>query len=200
MTDRSEVSEVQVPTLVTPRLLLRQWHDEDLAPYAALNQDPVVMEHFPGPASYDESRGLVDRHRALLDAGEPGLYAAERRDTRAFIGFIGLVQQTFEAAFTPCVEVGWRLARDAWGQGFATEGAEACLAHAFTVLDLPEVVSMTAVRNHRSRAVMERLGMHTDPSDDFEHPRVPEGSAVRPHVLYRITVAEWRGRHRDAVD
>lgn len=190
--------EHEVPSLVTPRLLLRQWHEDDLEPFVALCGDPEVMTHFPSLPSREECVDLVARHRANLDAGQPGLYAVESRADRTFLGFIGLTRHHFEAAFTPCVEVGWRLARAAWGHGYATEGALAALAHGFDVLGLEEIVSFTAVGNTRSQAVMRRIGMHTDPSEDFEHPAVPEGSPVRRHVLYRLGAREWRAQHRDA--
>jgi ribosomal-protein-alanine N-acetyltransferase len=191
---------VSTPVVTTPRLLLREWRPEDREPFAAMNADPRVMQHFPGVLSRRQSDALARGSAQHFERHGFGPWAVEVPGVAPFIGFVGLDVPGFEAHFTPCVEVGWRLAHDAWGQGFATEGAEACLAHAFTVLTLAEVVSMTTVRNARSRAVMERLGMHTDPADDFEHPRVPAGNAVRPHVLYRITAEEWRGRHRDAVD
>src|SRR5690242_20362384 len=135
----------EVPSLVTARLLLRQWRPEDLAPFVALNQDPEVMAHFPALPTAEECAALIERHTANLDAGEPGLYAVERREDNVFLGFVGLARPTWEAAFTPCVEIGWRLARHAWGHGFATEGALASLAHGFDVLGLDEIVSFTTV-------------------------------------------------------
>jgi RimJ/RimL family protein N-acetyltransferase len=133
----------------------------------------------------------VALHRATLAAGAPGLFAVERRDDGAQLGFVGLAEPTFEAPFTPCVEIGWRLARSAWGHGYATEAARACLAHAFTTLALEEVVSFTAVPNDRSRAVMHRLGMTRDPAEDFDHPRVEPGHPLRRHVLHRLTARQW---------
>jgi RimJ/RimL family protein N-acetyltransferase len=177
--------------LRTPRLLLRQWRDSDDAPFAALNADPAVMEHFPRPFTADESRALADRYAAQLEADGYGIWAVEVLETEELAGFVGLARPQWEAAFTPCVEIGWRLARSAWGHGYATEGARAVLRLAFTRLALPEVVSFTAVANRRSRAVMERLGMHHDPAEDFDHPRVPEGEPTRRHVLYRLTEPEW---------
>lgn len=169
----------------TPRLLLRQWREDDLEPFAAMNADPRVMEFFPGPMTREQSDAFARRHAGELAAGRPGVHAAELRESGEFIGFIGLAVPRFEAHFTPCVEVGWRLVTSAWGQGLATEGARAVLEHGFGVLDLPEIVSMTAATNVRSRAVMERLGMTRDPADDFEHPSVPEGP-LKEHVLYRL--------------
>lgn len=169
----------------TERLDLRQWRDDDRVPFAALNADPEVMEHFPATLTRAESDAMIDRHRDQLAAGAPGVFAAEVRATGQFIGFIGLAVPRFEASFTPCVEIGWRLSREAWGHGYGTEGALATLEHGFTTLDLTEIVSFTSVGNHRSRAVMERIGMR--PVEEFEHPNLEPGHPLRRHVLYRIT-------------
>jgi RimJ/RimL family protein N-acetyltransferase len=178
----------------TPRLLMREWYEEDLAPFAALNADPVVMEHFVAPLTRMESDAFAARIQERLDEHGYGLWALEVRDTGEFIGFTGLALQTFPAHFTPAVEVGWRLARRAWGHGYATEAARVALDHGFGPVGLDEIVSMTAVTNIRSQRVMQRIGMHRDPADDFDHPNVPSGSHLRPHVLYRITAADRRGR------
>jgi RimJ/RimL family protein N-acetyltransferase len=172
--------------LRTERLLLRGWRASDRAPYAALNADPLVMEHFPAPLTRAESDAHVDRMVAALDAQGWGLWAVEVPGEADFIGFIGLAVPGFEAPFTPCVEVGWRLVRSAWGQGYAPEGARAALAFAFDDLGLDEVLSFTAVGNAKSRRVMEKIGMTHDPAEDFDHPNVPDGSPIRRHVLYRI--------------
>ena len=148
------------------------------------------MSHFLAAMSREESDALVDRIEWSFDEHRFGLWAVEVRDTADFIGFTGLARQTFEAHFTPAVEVGWRLAAHAWGHGYATEAASASLDFAFGDLGLDEVVSMTATSNTRSIAVMERLGMFRDPDDDFDHPRVPEGHPLRPHVLYRIATGD----------
>ena len=179
--------------LLTARLRLRSWRDEDAAPMLAMSTDPEVMRHFPRVMTADDAHAFVARHRALLAQGRPGLSVVERRADDSFVGFVGLVEQTFEAPFAPCVEVGWRLVRSAWGQGFATEAANEALRHGYDDLGLDEIVSMTAVGNQRSIAVMRRLGMHTDPSDDFDNPRVPVGHELRRHVLYRLRADEWRG-------
>lgn len=170
--------------LRTERLFLRDWQQSDRDPWAAMNADPEVMRYFPKPLDRQEADAMVDRMSARLAENGWGLWAVEHDGE--FLGFTGLALQTFEAHFTPAVEIGWRFARHAWGKGFATEAARAALDHAFTVLELPEIVSMTTVANTRSRAVMQRLGMTTTPADDFDHPNVPVGSPVRPHVLYRI--------------
>ena len=177
-------------TLRTDRLLLRPWEDADRDPYAALNADPEVMEHFPSTLTREESDAGVDRIRAAFDEHGWGLWAAERLDTGEFIGFIGLGIPSFDAPFLPGVEVGWRLARPHWGHGFATEGGAASLSFAFDVLGLDEVLSFTAVDNQRSRQVMERLGLHHHPDEDFQHPNVPAGSRISHHVLYRITAEQ----------
>ena len=161
------------PVIETPRLILRPWKESDREPFARMNADPRVMEFFPARLSREESDALMDRVRSEL-------LAAELRETGEFIGFIGLSVPTFEAHFTPCVEIGWRLAAEHWGRGLATEGARAVLARAEG-----EVVSFTTVGNLRSRRVMEKLGLTHDPRDDFDHPRLPEGHPLRRHVLYR---------------
>jgi ribosomal-protein-alanine N-acetyltransferase len=171
---------------VTERLLLRGWRDDDREPFAALNADPAVMEHFPAPMTRAESDAFVDRIVAQHDEHGWGLWAVEVRATGRFIGFTGLAVPRFEAHFTPAVEVGWRLARDAWGSGYASEAARAAVAFGFDELGLEQIVSFTAVGNLRSRAVMGRIGMTHDPADDFDHPALPEGHALRRHVLYRL--------------
>ena len=180
-----------IPRLVTGRLLLREWRDDDREPFAALNGDPAVMEHFPGELDRTASDEFVDRIVDRWSRDGFGLWAIERREDRAFIGFAGLAAPSFEAHFTPAVEVGWRLAAAAWGRGYATESARAALRFGFEELDLAEIVSFTVPANVRSRAVMERLGMSRDPSDDFEHPLLPPGGRLRRHVLYRQPRARW---------
>jgi ribosomal-protein-alanine N-acetyltransferase len=165
--------------------VLRAWHDEDRPPFAAMNADPQVMEYYPALLTAAESDALVDRiERCFKDRGF-GLWAVEVLGGARFAGYIGLWVPSFEAAFTPCVEIGWRLAPPVWGKGYASEGARASLTFAFDTLGLDEVVSMTTVANRRSRAVMERIGMTRDPADDFDHPNLAPGHPLRPHVLYR---------------
>ena len=180
------------PELRTPRLLLRRWQDTDRPPFAALNADPVVMEHFPAPLRREQSDDLADRIAAGIDERGWGLWAVEIPGTAAFAGFVGLNPATFDAPFTPAVEVGWRLAREHWGRGYATEGARAALSVGFDELALDEIVSFTSHGNSRSRRVMERLGMRRDPADDFENPNLADGDALRPHVLYRLDRARWQ--------
>jgi len=178
-----------VTVLRAERVVLRPWHAGDLDALAALNADPRVMEHFPAMLTRDESAAMMTCMQANIDAKGWGNWALDV-DGRC-IGFVGLSEPTFEAHFTPCTEIGWRLAFDAWGHGYATEGARLALAHGFEVLRLAEVVSFTTVHNLRSRGVMERIGMSRDPADDFDHPRLP-GSPLQPHVLYRLPRAHWR--------
>lgn len=176
--------------LTTPRLLLRQWREADRAPFADLNADPEVMAHFPSLLTRAESDALAERIAAGLSEWGWGLWAVEVADTGEFAGFIGINRTLFEAPFTPAVEIGWRLARAHWGQGLATEGARAALDHGFGSLGLDEIVSFTVPGNRRSQRVMEKLGMHRDPADDFEHPSIAAGDPLRRHLLYRLARSE----------
>jgi RimJ/RimL family protein N-acetyltransferase len=174
--------------LRTERLLLRRWRKTDRAPFAAMNASPEVMAHFPAVLSREESDASFERIERDFDAHGWGLWALESRASGAFLGFTGLKAWPVSSAlpFAPAVEVGWRLAREAWGSGYATEAARAALAYGFDTLGLDEIVSMTAVTNERSRRVMERIGMTHDPADDFNHPRVARGHRLERHVLYRL--------------
>ncbi|XVQ15693.1 GNAT family N-acetyltransferase [Spirillospora sp. CA-255316] len=180
------------PTLTTPRLLLRPWRPSDRAPFADLNADPEVMEHFPARLTRTQSDALADRIQDGFDRDGFGLWAVETTDNGEFIGFTGLSIPSFTAHFTPAVEIGWRLARHAWGHGYASEAARRALAHGFQDLGLEEIVSFTTPANIRSQAVMTRIGMTRDPDGDFEHPLVPADSPVRASVLYRIDAATWK--------
>jgi RimJ/RimL family protein N-acetyltransferase len=175
-----------LPELSTPRLKLRGWLPDDREPFAALNADPAVMEFFSAPLSRHQSDDLIERIEAGFALRGFGLWAVEVRESGEFVGFTGLAVPPFEAHFTPAVEIGWRLARPAWGRGYATEAAEASLSFGFGEAGLSEIVSFAVVGNRRSRAVMERLGMTHDPADDFDHPHLPVGNPLRRHVLYRI--------------
>ena len=181
-----------IPRLTTARLLLREWRDEDRPPFAELNADLRVAEFLGQPLDRGASDALVDRIIAHWASDGHGLWAVERLEDGQFLGFTGLAAPSFETAFTPCVEVGWRFAATAWGHGYATEAARAALRFGFEDLDLDEIVSFTTAANARSRAVMERLGMTRDPTDDFENPNLPEGHPIRPHVLYRLRRDAWR--------
>ncbi len=181
---------IDATALPTERLILRSWRDSDREPFARLNADPEVMRHFLRPLSREESDAFVDRIEARLEERGYGLWAVERRRDRQFLGFTGLAYQDFEAPFTPCVEVGWRLAKFAWGHGYATEAARAAVRFGFDVAGLVEIVSFTTRENMASMRVMERLGMRRDPADDFEYPNLPRGHPLRPHVLYRLANRE----------
>jgi RimJ/RimL family protein N-acetyltransferase len=171
----------------TDRLVLRRWRDEDLEPFAELNADPEVMALMPALLDRRESDALATRIREQFEERGFGLWAVEVPGEAPFIGFVGLSVPRFAAAFTPCVEVGWRLARAHWGRGYATEAAGASVAFGFERVGLEEIVSFTAPANIRSIAVMERLGMTHDPADDFDHPSFPVGHPLQRHVLYRLT-------------
>ncbi len=161
------------PTLTTAQLVLRRFREADREPFACMNVDPKVMRHFPATLDRAESDAFLDRIESAFQTHGYGPWAVERAEDGRFLGFTGLALPTFEATFTPCVEIGWRFVADAWGRGYATEAA-----------------------NTASRRVMERLEMHRDPADDFEHPRLPEGHPLRAHVLYRLRRDKWRERGR----
>ncbi len=179
-------------TLKTNRLILRPWKETDLEPFAKLNADPRVMEYFPSILNPKESKDLAEHISSELEEQGWGLWAVSVPDIADFIGFIGLAKPSFEAHFTPAVEIGWRLASDQWGKGYATEGAKAALAYGFEALNLQEIVSFTATQNMRSRRIMEKIGMSYNPKDDFDHPKLPEDHPLKRHVLYRMTEQEWR--------
>jgi RimJ/RimL family protein N-acetyltransferase len=187
---------MDIPELATPRLLLRGWRDDDRPAFATMNADPEVMAHFPAPLDRAASDDLMDRFVAHWAERGLGLWAVERASDGRLLGFTGLSVPGFDAAFTPAVEVGWRLIRDGWGQGYATEAAQAALQFGFQTKGLEEIVSFTVPANARSRRVMERIGMTHDPADDFDHPRLPPGHRLRRHVLYRLSSDRWR-RLRD---
>lgn len=171
----------------TERLVLRRWRPADRAPFAALNADPIVMEHFPAPLTGEESDRVADRiDETFRDRGF-GLWAVEVPGEAEFIGFVGLSVPRYRTRFTPCVEIGWRLAAAWWGRGYATEAARGALRQGFEKVGLAEIVSFTAVINTRSRRVMERIGMTYSPTEDFDHPMVTEGHPLCRHVLYRLT-------------
>lgn len=175
----------------TERLYLRQWKSSDRVPFAALNSDTRVMEFFPAPLTRCESDAMADRCQSLIEERGWGFWAAESKATQEFIGFVGLHIPSAELPFSPCVEIGWRLAFHYWGKGLATEAARGALRVGFESLGLPEVVSFTTIRNARSQAVMERLGMRKAAAT-FEHPSVPVDSPLRGHCLYRLSREQWK--------
>src|SRR5688572_9221100 len=187
----SELIEIE-----TQRLRLRQWRAADRAPFAALNADPKVSEFLPAALDRAGSDAMADRLESLITERGWGLWAVETKAGGEFIGFVGLHIPAPGLPFSPCVEVGWRLAFQYWGKGYATEAALHSLRVGFEQLAMPEIVAFTAFGNIRSRALMERLGMRPDGS--FEHPRIPEGHPLRPHYLYRMPREQWLIRSRKA--
>lgn len=186
--------DMSVPRIQTVRLILRAFTAADRQPFAAINADAEVMTYMSRALDRRASDLFLARIQDHWDTDGFGLWAIERRDDGAFLGFAGLSAPAFEAPFTPAVEVGWRLAPPAWGHGYATEAGAAALDHGFEVLGLAEIVSFTAVGNDRSRRVMERLGMTRDPADDFDYPLVPPDHLVRGQVLYRLSRERWAAR------
>ncbi|MEO6980946.1 MAG: GNAT family N-acetyltransferase [Mucilaginibacter sp.] len=169
----------------TPRLILRQWQQDDHEPYIALNMDPEVVEFFLSTYSREETLAQIDRCVGHVNQYGFGFFAVERKDNGQFIGFTGLSHPRFESHFTPCVEIGWRLSKANWGIGFATEAARACLQFGFETLKVDEIFSFTAEHNIRSENVMKKIGMVKD--GYFEHPSIAGGHPLKRHVLYKIS-------------
>lgn len=170
--------------LFTPRLIIRQWRPSDLEPFAAMNADAEVMRYYPETWTREQSDAFAHRVMRLMETRGWGFWAVEERASNQFIGFVGLHVPSDDLPFSPCVEVGWRLAKHDWGLGYATEAAQRAVAFAFQQLHLMELVAFTAIANRKSRAVMKRLGMRLD--SEFDHPQVPVESELRRHVLYRL--------------
>ena len=185
LNNKSTVGDTE-DMLPTERLILRRWQSSDVEPFAQMNADAEVMKYFPSVLSRQESNELLSRIEDHHQIHKFGLWAVEEKVKSVFIGFIGLNIPSFQAHFTPTVEVGWRLARPFWGQGYATEGAKTVINYGFEVVGLSEIVSFTSKLNLRSIAVMKRLGMTYDAADDFDHPRLPSGHPLQRHVLYRL--------------
>jgi 3-dehydroquinate dehydratase/shikimate dehydrogenase len=176
--------------ITTERLILRPWRSEDLEPFAQLNADPRVMEYFPSTLSREESDRLAESNRSELLHEGWGKWAVSVPGAADFIGYIGLARVEYPCPFAPTVEIGWRLAYDYWSKGYATEGAKAAIKYGFDKVNLTEIVSFTTVQNKRSQRIMEKLGMHHAPEDDFDHPKLPEGHPLRRHVLYRLKLIQ----------
>ena len=175
--------------LETERLILRTWNESDILPFSIMNGDNQVMEFFPNILSKEETFALYERITTDIERRGFGLFAVEAKQTQDFMGFIGFDEPRFSSYFTPCVEIGWRLDKRFWDQGYATEGAKACLEYGFSTLGFKEVVSFTSKLNTKSIAVMKNIGMTYE--SDFEHPKVVEGHPLRTHVLYRISRRSW---------
>lgn len=176
--------------LSTERLLLREWRQEDLAPFSRLNVDSDVMRYFPSVQDERQSAAAIKRISGHFDDYGFCFWAAELKETGKFIGFIGMQHAPADLPCAPAVEIGWRLDKAVWGQGLAPEGARACLLYAFSKLALGEVVSFTALSNQPSQRVMEKIGMKRDEKGDFEHPAVSAETGLREHVLYRIGASD----------
>jgi RimJ/RimL family protein N-acetyltransferase len=177
----------------TERLTLRVWRESDRDPFAAMNADPRVMEFFPTILTRSSSDAIIDASLEAFAWRGFSQWAVELRNTRQFIGFVGLSSPRHVLPFSPCIEIGWRLAHEFWGQGYATEPASETLRVGFEQMALAEIVSFTSLLNRRSRAVMERIGL-VNSGQDFDHPGVPETSPLRRHCLYRLSREEWQSR------
>ncbi len=173
-------------SIETERLILREWRPEDLAHFAAMNQDSRVMEWMPKPLTESETALMIEHIKAHFKKHGFGLFACVLKDSSKFIGYVGLKLQDFEAPFTPCIEIGWRLAYEAWGKGYATEAARAVLKAAFENYGLQEIVSFTVPMNDRSIKVMEKIGMVRDLQGDFHHTKISQDDPLSLHLLYRI--------------
>ncbi|AOK07897.1 GNAT family N-acetyltransferase [Burkholderia sp. AU28942] len=180
------------------RLTLRRWRPDDAGGLAAMHADPDVTAWLArGPMSVDEAEAAIARFEAHFDANGFGVWAIERRADGALIGLCGLSREVRdEHPMAPCIEIIWRLARASWGHGYASEAAAAALADGFDRLELGEIFAWTAAANSRSLKVAQRLGMARQPTRDFDHPALPQGHALRHHVVFvtRTTCVHLDGR------
>ena len=184
------------PQLRTPRLVLRRWTEADQEPFARINADPRVTEYLPGALTRAQSDAMIERIEAIFEEHGFGFWAIDVIDGPTCIGCAGLAVPRFEAHFMPAVEIGWRLAPEYWGSGYATEAAQEALRFGFEEAGLDEIVAFTVPANTRSQSVMERIGMTHDPADDFDHPSLPAGHPLRRHMLYRIDRERWQCEER----
>jgi RimJ/RimL family protein N-acetyltransferase len=185
---------MQIEFLRTARLLLRRWKVSDLEPFALMNADAKVMECYPNVLTFEQSQSMIERIESRFDNEGFGLWAVEVIATGDFIGYVGLGPAKFDSHFTPCVEIGWRLASSHWGKGYAPEAAEEVIGDAFGRLELEELVSFTSKLNLKSIRVMKKIGMINEPQDDFLHPSLEDGHHLKPHVLYRLSKKSWSGK------
>ncbi len=176
----------------TTRLILRPWRPSDLTPFAVMGQDPLVMEFFPELLTQEETSASIERIQSTFVAHGFCFYACELKESGEFIGFIGLSVPNFTAHFTPCVEIGWRIASSHWGHGYATEGALKCLEIGFNEFHLNEIVSIAVKGNYKSIKVMQKLGMVREIKGDFQHPKLAMEHPLSLHVLYKINQEQWR--------
>jgi RimJ/RimL family protein N-acetyltransferase len=181
----------------TERLFLREWQDKDFEPFFALNQDVDVMRYFPNVFSHQETVDLVTKIKNKFRAHDFGFYSCELKNTGQFIGSIGLNVPDFSAHFTPCVEVGWRVAKEFWGQGLAVEASQKCLEIGFNQFGLDEIVSFTAKINTNSQRVMQKLGMTNNEAEDFHHPKLDHNHSLALHVLYRMPKSLWLSKNQN---
>jgi RimJ/RimL family protein N-acetyltransferase len=181
-----EIFSMNYVRLETDRLLMREWQEGDLKPFAEMGQDPDVMRYFPKQMSQEDAEQFITKSNLFLQHKGFTLWATTVKESGQFAGFVGLAEPSYQTHFTPCVEIGWRLSKKFWGQGFATEAARRVLKYAFEDLNLPEIVSFTTVLNTPSMKVMERIGMIRDTGGDFDHPKIPVDHPLCRHVLYRI--------------
>lgn len=190
-TNRITIFQNYLMILETERLFLRTWKAEDIEPMTIINKDPKVRKFLPSIGNRSMTESMIERF--IKHYREYGfcLYAVEHKTTHKLLGFVGLNIPSFAAHFTPAVEIGWRLASQYWNKGFATEAAKAVLKHAFTNLGLNKIVSFTVVGNRQSRRVMEKIGLHHDAKDDFDHPKIDKNSPFCHHVLYRLTKQQY---------
>ena len=176
----------------TDRLILRNWQNSDKEPFFRMSQDPIIMKFLGGLRTREQSAATVDGQISLGKNGEPAFWAAELKSARSFIGFIGVKAINFDASFAetkPGYEIGWRLARDHWGKGYATEGARAALDYAFSNWNMPMIHSFTVPANLASQNVMRKIGMQRVIDGDFDHPSLDEDDPLLRHVLYEIKSA-----------
>jgi RimJ/RimL family protein N-acetyltransferase len=187
-----------LPIIRTERLILRPWRKNDLDSFAKINADPKVMEFYPSVMTREESDDLAMKFQKEFKERGYGFWAVEVPGVADFIGYVGLNYWNLEMPFAPCIDIGWRLDSSFWGHGYATEGAEASLHYGFKILGLSEIVAMATIENARSKRVMERLGMKSDPAENFEHPKVPKGDPLSWRVLYRLPSTEWAAQSKPA--